>query len=76
VGRYRPWEKTHFDVFEGSLPDAGIEVAAGTPSFTPYVIGALEAAEAIKYLAEVEEIRWGTLTLVDLAIMSMETLEL
>ncbi|WMI71178.1 HesA/MoeB/ThiF family protein [Aminobacterium sp. MB27-C1] len=76
VGRYKPWQKTHFDLFENPLPNQGIEKDLGTPSFTPFVIGSLEASEAIKYLAGVESVRWGTLTFIDLAMMSMETIEL
>jgi molybdopterin/thiamine biosynthesis adenylyltransferase len=76
VGRFLPWERTHFDLFEGKLPDQGMEVVAGTPSCTPFVIGAMEASEALTYLSGCGPVAWGTLTCVDLTNLSMETLEL
>ena len=42
VGRYRPWEKTHFDVFEGSLLTRALRLRREL-QVSPYVIGALEA---------------------------------
>lgn len=55
VGVFSPEDATPWDGPEGDLPDRGIELETGNPPFTPAVIAALEAAEAVKLLADVSK---------------------
>lgn len=55
VGVFLPEDTTPWDGPDGSLPDRGIETETGNPPFTPAFVAALEAAEAIKILANVSK---------------------
>jgi len=67
VGVYLPGKPTHLDLFGDGLTEKGAEAIAGVPSFAPYVVGSLEAAEVIKLLTGVGEILRETLLLLDMA---------
>mgnify|MGYP000858705597 CR=1 FL=1 len=55
AGVFFPGDATPWDAPEGELPDRGVELETGNPPFTPALVAALEAAEAIKILANVSK---------------------
>jgi molybdopterin/thiamine biosynthesis adenylyltransferase len=61
----RPGEDLLSILYEGSHEERGAEAKVGTPSFTPAMLGALEAAEAVKLLLGKPGLR-GELMSVDL----------
>lgn len=67
VGVFLPGKPTHLDLFGDGLTEKGVEAIAGVPSFAPYVVGSLEAAEVIKLLTGVGDILKETLLLLDVS---------
>lgn len=67
VGVFLPGRPTHLDLFGDGLTEKGAEAIAGVPSFAPYVVGSLEAAEAIKLLTGVGDVLKETLLLLDMS---------
>jgi len=53
AGVFFPGDATPWDAPEGELPDRGVELETGNPPFTPALVAALEATEAVKVLAGV-----------------------
>lgn len=67
VGDFLPGKPTHLDFFAEGLTEKGAEAIVGVPSFAPYVIGSMEAAEVIKILTGVGEILEEKLLIMDMS---------
>jgi len=76
VGTFLPGKPTHLDFFPEGLTEKGAEAIVGVPSFAPYVIGSMEAAEVIKILTGVGEVLEEKIFIMDMSRNLTELLPL
>ena len=76
VAVIRPGDKLFHKIYPSNEDDVSVDTSAGNPSFTAAVVSAMQAAEAVKVLLDMEDTLYNKLLMIDLSDHNYEVIEL